>query len=166
MKNDYYVYVHYKKGTDIPFYVGKGRWNRINKSSDRNKWWKNIVNKYGFVSEKIEENLNEIDSLFLEQYWISQFKQWGFKLTNMTEGGEGISGYKHKKDFNKGVNNAFYGKIHTDESRKKMGKLLLNLETGIFYDSLLEASIYHDIKYTTLSHYINRTKQKTNLRYV
>ena len=29
---------------------------------------------------------------WLERYWISQFKTWGFKLTNHTEGGEGAYG--------------------------------------------------------------------------
>lgn len=28
----------------------------------------------------------------LEQYWISQFKTWGFKLVNSTDGGEGAYG--------------------------------------------------------------------------
>jgi len=32
------------------------------------------------------------DSSDLEKYWISQFKTWGFKLTNMTEGGDGALG--------------------------------------------------------------------------
>jgi hypothetical protein len=29
---------------------------------------------------------------WLEQYWIEQFKQWGFILTNHTKGGEGVYG--------------------------------------------------------------------------
>lgn len=43
-------------------------------------------------------NSNNINDL--EKYWISQFKNWGFKLTNGTEGGDGFnwSGKKHRKD--------------------------------------------------------------------
>ena len=34
----------------------------------------------------------------LEMYWIAQFKQWGFKLLNLTNGGDGALGYKHRKE--------------------------------------------------------------------
>lgn len=36
----------------------------------------------------------------LERYWIAQFRNWGFKLTNGTEGGDGFnwSGKKHKEE--------------------------------------------------------------------
>ena len=41
---------------------------------------------------------NNIDDL--EVYWISQFKTWGYKLTNATKGGDGFNwiGRKHKKE--------------------------------------------------------------------
>ena len=34
----------------------------------------------------------------LEMYWIEQFKNWGFKLVNLTTGGEGTPGYTHTKE--------------------------------------------------------------------
>lgn len=37
----------------------------------------------------IIDELESNDWEWLEQYWISQFKAWGFKLTNMTDGGDG-----------------------------------------------------------------------------
>lgn len=54
------------------------------------------------VKPKIEivEILNEDDSKnwkFWEKYWISQFRQWGFKLTNLTNGGDGVEGCKFPK---------------------------------------------------------------------
>lgn len=33
-----------------------------------------------------------------EQYWIAQFRSFGFPLTNHTSGGDGLSSYKHKED--------------------------------------------------------------------
>ena len=38
--------------------------------------------------------IDETDSDWeqLEMYWIAQFKAWGFKLTNHTDGGEGSYG--------------------------------------------------------------------------
>lgn len=38
----------------------------------------------------------EKDWIFWEQYWIEQFKAWGFDLTNTTLGGEGLVGIKRK----------------------------------------------------------------------
>ena len=40
----------------------------------------------------------ESDWKNLEQYWIEQFKTWGYRLTNLTIGGEGLVGYIHKKE--------------------------------------------------------------------
>jgi predicted GIY-YIG superfamily endonuclease len=34
----------------------------------------------------------------LEIYWIEQFKNWGFKLVNLTIGGDGVEGYLHTKE--------------------------------------------------------------------
>jgi hypothetical protein len=47
------------------------------------------------IIDEVEEN----NWKFWEQYWISQFKTWGFKLTNMTNGGDGMLGYKNKNKY-------------------------------------------------------------------
>lgn len=50
-----------------------------------------------------------------EKYWIAMFKFWGFNLTNATDGGISVSGYKwtqkRKSDFSY---------KHSEETRKKM----------------------------------------------
>lgn len=49
-------------------------------------------------NKPIIELLDEVryeDWIFWEQYWIFQLKSWGVNLTNLTKGGDGISGYKH-----------------------------------------------------------------------
>jgi len=97
----YYVYIHFKKNTDIPFYIGKGSNNRLNSSTRRNQYWKNTFHKHGFDSLKLEDNLTELESFELEKYWISQFKTWGFNLTNLTEGGEGKATTTNMKFGNK-----------------------------------------------------------------
>lgn len=38
--------------------------------------------------EELDSTLN-LNWEYLEKYWISQFKAWGFKLTNLTDGGDG-----------------------------------------------------------------------------
>jgi len=88
IQNINYVYIHYNKLTNQPFYVGRGFGDRFKHTFSRNRYWKNYVNKYGFYYEKIEENLTLEQSYYLEVYWISQLKAWGFKLTNLSSGGE------------------------------------------------------------------------------
>lgn len=87
----FYVYVHFDLTNQRPFYVGKGHGKRAFSKHKRNDYWKNIVNKHGYSIEILEDNLTEDQAYELEKYWISQFKAWGFKLCNMTEGGEGAS---------------------------------------------------------------------------
>ena len=47
-------------------------------------------------------------------------------------------------------------------------KIVLDIETGVFYSSAKEASLYYNIEYSNLKKYLNGTynTQKINLRYV
>lgn len=98
----YVVYTHSKPSGEI-FYVGKGSIKRSKATDNRNKHWKNIVNKYGFTVEIIAEYENEKDALDKEVSFIAKLRDEGIKLANVTKGGEGVSGY-----------------VHTPESKKKM----------------------------------------------
>lgn len=114
----HYIYIHIKPDTDEVFYVGKGKGDRYKRKSSRNKWWNNTVNKYGFESVKIEEGLSCKESSELEIYWISQFKAWGFNLTNITNGGEGMSGYKYDMGiYNKKIRPFILGRKQSEEEK-------------------------------------------------
>jgi len=73
-----------------------------------------------------------------------------------------------------GVLNPFYGKKHSNESLEKMrikpnSKIILNLENGIFYESIKEASNTYGINYSTLKDKLNNRRgirNNTNLRIV
>lgn len=58
----------------------------------RTNWIKSIINKGGIPIIKELENCPWGISQEREQYWISQFKAWGFRLINLTDGGEGCIG--------------------------------------------------------------------------
>jgi hypothetical protein len=65
------------------------------------------------------------------------------------------------------------GRKHSDESKQKMrekshlSKLVLNLETGIFYNSSIEAAISHCLNVNTIHRYMaGKYKRKTALKYV
>ena len=62
------VYLHKRKDTNEIFYVGKGKnYLRAYSKHGRNKYWENIVNKYGYDIEIIYENISNEESILLEK---------------------------------------------------------------------------------------------------
>ncbi len=68
--NKYYVYGHFYKESNIPFYIGKGSANRLNATSNRSRAWKDVVKNNEWYSRKIKENLTEAEALELESHLI------------------------------------------------------------------------------------------------
>jgi len=88
----FYAYVHSDQNGK-PFYVGKGKGKRAWSRRARNKWWKKIVEKRGLQVKFLVKNVDEELAFLCEQEAISVFKMRGEVLCNMTDGGEGSSGY-------------------------------------------------------------------------
>jgi hypothetical protein len=99
MSSTSYVYEHIRNDTNKVFYVGKGKDKRAYSVHKRNQYWNNIVNKCGgFTVKFIAKDLDEELALLVEVERIDQLKILGYVLCNLTEGGEGASGYKHTKE--------------------------------------------------------------------
>lgn len=60
-----------------------------------------------------------------EQYWIKEFKEQGYKLTNSTDGGEGRVGYKVSQETIDKITSKTRGRIFSAEVRQKMSKASL-----------------------------------------
>lgn len=91
----FYVYEHIRPDTGMVFYVGKGSGKRFNTKRGRNVYWHRIVNKAnGFIVKKIVENVDEELAFLAEQERINQLKKLNIKLCNLSNGGEGPTGYK------------------------------------------------------------------------
>ena len=114
--SNYYVYVHYRLDTGNPFYVGKGTKYRASCCQDRNKYWHNIVNKYGYRIQILQDNLNKIQALNAEKLTISLFKKF-YNLVNYTNGGDGGNGLK-------GKDHPLFGKPRTKECKDKISNSL------------------------------------------
>lgn len=80
--NDYYVYMHKRKDNGLIFYVGKGRNNRCNVKTHRNKDWFRVVTEAGgFVSEFIHTGLTSDEAEEQEHTYLNNQKdEW--KLVN------------------------------------------------------------------------------------
>jgi hypothetical protein len=82
-------------------YIGKAdnikkRLNRhlqsyyLNEGTYKSNWLKSEIIKGHTPIINLIDEVKESEWEFWEIYWISQFKSWGFKLTNKTDGGEGV----------------------------------------------------------------------------
>jgi hypothetical protein len=122
----FYTYAHTKPDGTI-FYIGKGMGLRAWKKTRRNPHWKNIVSKYKDYNVEILANWNtEKEALDHEILLISCFRDMGYKLANMTDGGEGTSGLKlteeHKQkigDAQRGEKNWGFGKPKSISTKQK-----------------------------------------------
>jgi len=81
----FYVYIHYRLDNDEIFYVGKGSNNRAYSKLNRNTYWHNIVNKYGYRVEILKSNLQEEEAFIEECKLIKSLNP----CTNLTKGGNG-----------------------------------------------------------------------------
>lgn len=117
--NSFYVYVHYRKGTNVPFYVGKGKGNRCSVFSGRTEYWNRVKNKYDVEIDIPFSNLSEEEAFQLEIQTIAEFRYFGYELCNFTNGGEGVSGYVTSEETKLKLSKALKGKKRTPEQIEK-----------------------------------------------
>lgn len=94
----FYTYSHQKIDDGKIFYIGKGKGNRAFSENRRNKYWKSIVANHGFLAEILAVWKTEQEALDHEKLLILCFKDMGYKLANLTDGGEGSSGLKQSEE--------------------------------------------------------------------
>lgn len=126
----FYVYEWIRLDTNEPFYVGKGKGNRWNLMHGRNRYFHNVVNKVGIENIAVSflhRNLTEREAFLMEKFYIHYYKNsLGLPLTNMTDGGDGISGYVMTEENRKKMSNSnarfWQGKKLPKEMVEKMSK--------------------------------------------
>lgn len=96
-ENRFYIYLHRRLSDNKVFYVGKGCGGRAWWFKGRNRRWTNTHRKHGTEFEIVYDDLIEEDAFLLEKETILEMSyHFQNTLTNMTIGGEGLSGYKWK----------------------------------------------------------------------
>ena len=94
---EYYVYEWIRLDTNEPFYVGKGkgrRWCVLKRENDR---FNKIVNKIPVAVNILESNLCEKEAFEYEIYYINEYRNIGFDLVNICDGGKTHQHYMVKK---------------------------------------------------------------------
>jgi hypothetical protein len=184
-RNNVYLYRHRRLDTNEVFYIGIGKTNNYKRAynkSTRNTHWKNIVNKTDYQIEIIYKDLSWDKACELEMFLIKEYgrKDLGLgNLVNMTDGGQGAYNKIWTEKSRKKMSLSSKGKIISDETKLKMSnywknckvinccKTVLNLNTGIYYDSLKEASQYSNFTYRCLVAMLTgQNPNKSNLIYV
>jgi hypothetical protein len=118
-ENIFYIYCHRKKTDGKCFYIGKGKENRYQSKSGRNQYWWNIVNKHGFETEILVNNLSEQKAFELESYFCTQI---GYEnLCNIrTENGWG--GYTMSESTKEKLSNTLTGRKNPWVTQHLKGK--------------------------------------------
>jgi hypothetical protein len=98
----FYIYLHKRISDNIVFYVGKGCRGRSNQKYGRNNLWQKIDKKHGSYVEIYADNLTEDEAFEIERNLIKQYGRINDNtgtLANLTDGGEGVSGWNGTKEF-------------------------------------------------------------------
>ncbi len=137
----FYVYIYIDPRNNSPFYVGKGHGRRyfdhLKEKHSCNPFKFNKINKIkketGEYPESIlfKTELTEEEAFILE---IELIARWGRKnnktgcLTNLTGGGDGISGWHHNEEAKKKVSLHQKGIPETEESKRKHAETHRNVK--------------------------------------
>lgn len=119
MKVGYYTYFHTRNDTGAVFYVGKGKGCRAT-ARNRNKMWSAIANKHGFSAQIAARWATEKEAFEHERFLIACFRDMGIKLTNMTDGGEGMSGTHHSDAHKELMRKKMTGRLFSEATRQRM----------------------------------------------
>ena len=133
-RSDFYVYEHWRPDKGECFYVGKGHGDRAHRMERRSKHHKNIVSKLEAMGMCVEvvlfaSGLTEQEAFEIEKSRIAHYRDMGVRLANKTDGGDGITGYRHTEEMKEHFSNIRKGHPPTrgttgmklsEETRQKM----------------------------------------------
>lgn len=127
LSNRFYVYEHLRADSGAVFYVGKGTGKRchIKGKAHRSPFWQRVTEKAGgFRIRIVADGLPEDLAFLVEIERIAQLRAMGVRLCNLTNGGDGVSGWVRTPEWKEKVGKAHRGKVVSQETRDKISKSL------------------------------------------
>lgn len=123
-----YLYRHIRLDKNEIFYIGigsdlNGKYIRAYKKTQRNNYWKNVVNQTEYLVEIMLDDISWEEACEKEKEFI---KLYGRKnlgngtLVNQTDGGEGNLGLTYSDEVKKKMGAANLGKILSEEHKNKI----------------------------------------------
>jgi hypothetical protein len=108
-------------------------------------WVRSLIKNNHMPTISMLEDIEEGDWETCEQYWISQFKTWGFRLVNQTDGGAGIldrSGEIYRKISSSNKNRIPWnkGKKMSKDFCKKISKAKTGVKLSQFHKDNISSS--------------------------
>ena len=149
---NFYSYIYRDPITNIPRYVGKGFGNRAyihTKNRCDNKqlkgWIQNLKKQTYQPIIEIIAALDEGHACFIEECLIEVFGRLDMKtgsLFNHTNGGEGITGYKHTGESKEKISRASKNRIFAPMSKEQKQKLsIINTGKKLSAETCMKMSI-------------------------
>jgi len=129
MNSVYYVYIYIIDGTEEVFYVGKGKDDRAYKGK-RNKFCEDMKKTHKWSVLIVEDELTEDQAFVLESELIAKYKNKGHRITNQTEGGDGISGYIMTNEIKEKISET--SKMKWKEDNEFVEKQMWHRQYGVY----------------------------------
>lgn len=135
--NNYYIYEWFIVDTDEVFYVGKGKERRAETVLGRNKFFKDMYNTHNCNFRIKIDNLKEDEAFEYERALIKYYREHypEYRLTNQTDGGEGVSGWKPDEEWKKKFSE-FMKNNGLKNEEHGMAKRIVCLETGEIFECI------------------------------
>lgn len=92
------------------------------------KRWIAQLQQLGLDYEVVLLETGDLDLNIAERWWIAYGRASGWPLTNLTDGGEGASGYQHTDESRARISRARIGIRFSEETRKRIAEANLRPE--------------------------------------
>lgn len=148
----YYLYRHVRLDNNTVFYIGIGKkpnkifpcreYKRAYEAYKRNKFWKNIVNKTSYKVDILFESESREEIINKEKEFILLYGRRDINtgtLVNHTSGGDGQHEWNPPKSHREASRKRMIEMNKTLKRKNHTSILVLNIETGIFYNTLRDA---------------------------
>ena len=163
-----YLYRHIRLDKNEVFYIGigsdsEGYYRRAKSNKYRNNHWNNVVNKTNYDIEILLDNLDKEKAIEKEKEFISLYGRNDLRkgtLVNMTDGGDGLKGFKHSDIAKEKISKYQKTRTMSDETKNKISASKIGVKKGNIHNTESKLKISEAMKIRIIS---DETKLKMSL---